>query len=103
MGTQMEGKVGAEAITSKDKLTVARDSPAPLPEQCGEERAGCCSRPFYSWMDPLIKLASKKILQYEDLPDIMDSDKADVQREKFLVAWKRQKGEKSIVAALKAV
>ena len=33
----------------------------------------------------------------------MDSDKADVQREKFLVAWEQQEGKKSIVAALKAV
>ena len=41
-------------------------------------------------LGPLIKLASTKILKLPDLPDIVDSDKSNIQIEKFQKEWKRQ-------------
>ena len=59
-------------------------------EPCYEEKAGFCSKRFFSWLGPLIKLASTKILKLPDLPDIVDSDKSNIQIEKFQKEWKRQ-------------
>ena len=59
-------------------------------EPCYEEKAGFCSKRFFSWLGPLIKLASTKILKLADLPDIVDSDKSNIQIEKFQKEWKRQ-------------
>jgi ABC-type multidrug transport system fused ATPase/permease subunit len=60
-------------------------------EPCGEARAGCCSKSFFSYIDPIIKKASQKFLEPEDLPDIMDGDKACKHFEAFQVAWEAER------------
>ncbi len=79
------------------------DCEEPLLEPCAEGKASCCSKSFYTWVNPLIKMASLKALQATDLPDILDTDKADLQRQKFLKAWNTQQGKPDIVKVLRSV
>jgi ATP-binding cassette, subfamily C (CFTR/MRP), member 1 len=43
---------------------------------CPESQASCCSRLCFSWMAGTIATAKRKVLDLEDLPDIMVADKA---------------------------
>ena len=79
------------------------DGEEPSLEPCAEGKASFCSKSFYTWVNPLIKMASMKALQATDLPDILDTDKADLQRQKFLKAWSTQQGKPDIVKVLRKV
>ena len=76
-------------------------------EPCREARASFCERSFFTWVNPIVKLASNKVLSQEDLPDIMDTDKSNAQRLQFKKEWDKllkTHGDKAtIVDVLKKV
>ena len=76
-------------------------------EPCREARASFCERSFFTWVNPIVKLASNKVLSQEDLPDIMDTDKSNAQRLQFKKEWDKllkTRGDKAtIVDVLKKV
>ena len=78
---------GDDALPSDGKEEAASIEP------CGEARAGCCSKSFFSYIDPIIKKASQKFLEPEDLPDIMEGDKAGKHFGAFQVAWEAEQQE----------
>ena len=58
---------------TQDEASASREELAP----CPEGRASCCSRLCFSWMAGTIATAKRKVLDLEDLPDIMAFDKAE--------------------------
>ena len=55
---------------------------------CPEEAAGLLSRLVYSWLAPLIYLATRKQLQPDDLPRVARSDEARIFGEEFEAMWR---------------
>eukprot|EP00941_MAST-03F_sp_MAST-3F-sp1_P003569 g3569.t1 len=56
-------------------------------KECPELSAGCFSALSFTWMQSLIRLAGRKVLDLEDIPDICESDKTHVWKEAFDKCW----------------
>ena len=64
-------------------------------------KAGILSRITFTWLNPLLLIGSKRILQFDDIPDMGPNDSADIVHKRLESNWDLQNGSvKSLSWAL---
>lgn len=64
-------------------------------------KAGILSKITFTWLNPLLLTGSKRILQFDDIPNMGPNDSADIVHERFESNWDMQNGSiKSLTWAL---
>ncbi|PRQ51289.1 putative xenobiotic-transporting ATPase [Rosa chinensis] len=64
-------------------------------QQSELDRASFLSKLTFSWINPLLNLGSSKTLALEDIPSLVNEDKANLAYQKFARAWDSLSGEKN--------
>ena len=81
----------AVSITKQhSSLITQAKEPLPCP---GEQYFGTWRHPsllYFGWLTPLIRLGAKRPLQFDDLWQTFDEEKADVIWDKFSPAWQKE-------------
>ena len=55
-----------------------------------EQHASCCSKLFFAWLNPLLKLGATRPLTPSDIPNALDTDASKICHDKFDQFWQEE-------------